>query len=179
VLGLNWDRKTWPPDLQWHEDNEARDVIIYCGSDDFLTDDGEEWLEPESGQIFDYHGTKVGEDKWNICGNTEYALSMTRSEETFDLVWLCAKLLDPHPSLPGEANIAERGTYEALHQNGKLDYKVFFNESKRRVLSHQLLHEMFHIAQNTYSQYCFSSSTRYMLINNHCSDSVERILWMV
>jgi hypothetical protein len=183
---IHWDLRQWPPDLQWHEDNKARDVIIYCGSTDFLTDNGEEWVEIESGQNIAFKGTKVegtedGDDQWTLCEDDEYAKSMvTGSDEgEFDLVFLCPKLLEP--SFAGEANLADRATFERMHQRNQLDYGVFFDESIRRVLSFELLHEMFHVSQNSFSQYCPSRSviSRYMLIDNHCSASGQRILWMV
>jgi hypothetical protein len=154
-----WEFQKWPPNKQWYKDNKAREVIIYCGSSDFTTNDGLSWSHPEGGQNIEIQGRKVGK-KWTLCEEDEEAVTMENLTGSFDIMLLCGGI---DKRYRGEANLADRGTFERLHnkptKRGKkheLDYGMPFDYRIRRVLSFTLLHEMLHVARNDYSQYCLS-----------------------
>jgi hypothetical protein len=152
-----WEFKNWPPDKQWYKDNKARDVIIYCGSEDLSTKDGLVWTHEEGGQFIQDQGRKVGE-KWTLCHEDEDAATLENPEGLFDILLLCHMIDEDYE---GEPDIVERGTYRQLNdrptirgQEHPLGYGMYFDFRMARILSLTLLHEMLHIARPDYSQYC-------------------------
>jgi hypothetical protein len=151
-----WDFKKWPPDIRWYMNNKAREVIIYCGSSDFVTNDGLAWVHKEGGLEVEAQGFKIN-GQWTLCNKDTESVVLRLTQGPVDLLLLCGIL---ETDYPGEANIAYRATYKTLHNRRKepgkqqeLDYGVSFDSRRRRVLSFMLLHEMLHIARGDKSQY--------------------------
>jgi hypothetical protein len=152
-----WEFREWPPNIQWHNDNNAREVIIYCDSTDFDTD-GLLWAHEEGDQYIEVEGRKVG-DGWTLCEEMIEATQFFSAGSLLEGLQLC-DILDI--TSPGEPKIEDRGTYDAVN-NGlrkpgrrELDYGASFNFRAGRVLSRLLLHEMLHYSGRGYSQYCIS-----------------------